>query len=168
MASSRNRPPLAALPDIDDELFKARLKPLADSVLPRSVAAPQASSGPTLSNPAVVRTEPPMVSTPPASEAPHQEPSGRKSSMPDNRISGDPAYHALPFGAAQVIEQTRAARGPRRGVEFLLPERVVAALRVQAAESGMSLSVKLLEILRNAGYPVIDEDFVDIRKLPKR
>jgi plasmid stability protein len=53
-------------------------------------------------------------------------------------------------------------------VEFLLPERVVAALRVEAAESGVSLSIKLLEILRNSGYPVIDEDFVDIRKLPKR
>lgn len=152
MPSSRHKPPLPALPDIDDALFKARLKPLADSVLPRLGAAPQSSSAP----------------APTVGEAIGQDLDTKNSGVPDIRNTGNIDYQKSPFAAVHVVEQTRAARGPRRGVEFLLPERVVAALRVEAAGSGVSMSVKLLEILRNTGYPVIDEDFVDIRKLPKR
>lgn len=163
MPSSRNRPPAAVLPDIDDELFKARLKPLADSVLPRSGAALPSDPTPMAApagTPAALRTA--------STEPPQHDPDIRNSGIPIGRDTGRVPDQTGPFSALRVVEQTRAARGPRRGVEFLLPERVVAALRVQAAESGVSLSVKLLEVLRNAGYPVIDEDFVDIRRLPKR
>lgn len=158
MPSSRHKPPLPALPDIDDALFKARLKPLADSVLPRLGTAPQSSSAP-----AAAQAEAPTVG-----ETIGQDLDAQNSGIPYIRNAGIIDYQKPPFAAVHVVEQTRAARGPRRGVEFLLPERVVAALRVEAAGSGVSMSVKLLEILRNAGYPVIDEDFVDIRKLPKR
>jgi len=163
MPSSRHKPPLAALPDIDDALFKARLQPLADSVLPRLGAAPQ--GGPV---PAATQAETHKVPTPAVAEVTGQDSSENNTGMPDIRNTGIADYQKSPFAAVHVVEQTRAARGPRRGVEFLLPERVVAALRIEAAGSGVSMSVKLLEILRNAGYPVIDEDFVDIRKLPKR
>ncbi len=163
MPNSRNKQPLAALPDIDDALFKARLKPLADSVLPRI--------GPALESSQVAATAqaaPLEAPAPKGVEAAGPDLHTSNSGVPDIRNAGSPDYQAPPFAALHVVEQTRAARGPRRGVEFLLPERVVAALRVEAAESGVSLSIKLLEILRNSGYPVIDEDFVDIRKLPKR
>jgi hypothetical protein len=85
---------------------------------------------------------------------------------PDARELPQPASGAV--AAAERVERTRAARGPRKGVEFLLPDRVVQALRVAAAQDGVTMSVKLLEVLRTAGYPVIDEDFVDLRRLPKR
>jgi hypothetical protein len=90
----------------------------------------------------------------------------RNSGIPADREPAQPISGAI--AAAERVEQTRAARGPRKGVEFLLPDRVVQALRVAAAQDGVTMSVKLLEILRNAGYPVIDEDFVDLRRLPKR
>lgn len=163
MRNSRNKPPLAALPDIDDALFKARLKPLADSVLPKA--------GPVLDNSlgvAATQSEPPKGPAPTVAEPISSNPHTQHAGSSEVRNTGIPDYHGSPFAALQIVEQTRAARGPRRGVEFLLPDRVVAALRVEAAQTGVSLSVKLLEILRNAGYPVIDEDFVDIRKLPKR
>lgn len=163
MPNSRNKPPLAALPDIDDALFKARLKPLADSVLPK--IGPALESGELV---ATTKSEPPKGPAPTVAEPTSPDTNSRNSGIPDIRNSGARDYQRPPFAALHIVEQTRAARGPRRGVEFLLPERVVAALRVEAAESGVSLSVKLLAILRNAGYPVIDEDFVDIRKLPKR
>jgi hypothetical protein len=53
-------------------------------------------------------------------------------------------------------------------VEFLLPERVVSALKAAAAHDGTSMTVKVLEALLAAGYPITDADFVDLRKLPKR
>lgn len=62
----------------------------------------------------------------------------------------------------------RPTRAPRRGVEFLLPEPVVVALKTEAAQRGTSMSVRVLEILRDAGYPVVDQDFTDLRKLPRR
>jgi hypothetical protein len=163
MTSSRNKPPAATLPDIDDALFKARLKPLADSVLPRV--------GPALQGSQIAVTtqgEPSRVPAPTIAEATRLDLRIGNSDTPEIRNTGNIDYQRSPFAAVHIVEQTRAARGPRRGVEFLLPERVVAALRAAAAERGVSLSVKLLEILRNAGYPVIEEDFVDIRKLPKR
>jgi hypothetical protein len=38
------------------------------------------------------------------------------------------------------------------------------ALANDAAGRGQSAATRLLEVLRDAGYPVIPEDFVDLRK----
>jgi len=45
---------------------------------------------------------------------------------------------------------------------------VVVALKTEAAQRGTSMSVRVLEILRDAGYPVRDQDFIDLRKLPRK
>jgi hypothetical protein len=41
-------------------------------------------------------------------------------------------------------------------------------LRQESAAAGVSMSIRLLQILKEASYPVIAEDFVDLRRLPKR
>ena len=61
-----------------------------------------------------------------------------------------------------------AARPPRKGIEFLLPERVVAEIKMRAAQRGISATILLLELLRDAGYPVVEADFTDLRKAPRR
>ncbi len=73
-----------------------------------------------------------------------------------------------PQAAPAVASAPRPMRGPRRGVEFLLPEQVVIALKTEAAQRGTSMSVRVLEILRDAGHPVSDQDFIDLRKLPRK
>ena len=83
------------------------------------------------------------------------------SGNPDRRISGL-------VGAAQQLERVEAARGAKRRFEYLIPERVGRALATDAAARGVSATTRLLEILRDAGYPVIQEDLVDLRKMPKR
>ncbi len=140
--------PAAALPDIDDEVFKQRLAPLARAVLP---------AGPG-------RTVPGVDAGSPA---------GQDSGVPDIRHaglsddgSGRPSIPQVPAPAA--VGAPRPTRGPRRGVEFLLPEQVVVALKTEAAQRGTSMSVRVLEILRDAGYPVRDQDFIDLRKLPRK
>ena len=80
---------------------------------------------------------------------------------PEDRISG---YVA----AAQQVERIEAARGSKRRFEYLIPERVGRALATDAANRGVSATTRLLEVLREAGYPVIQEDLVDLRKMPKR
>lgn len=52
----------------------------------------------------------------------------------------------------------------KRGVEVLLPERVIDALKRQALERRTSMSCRVLEILRDAGLPVEAGDFVDLRR----
>lgn len=83
------------------------------------------------------------------------------SGSPDRRMSGL-------VGAAQQLERVEAARGAKRRFEYLIPERVGRALAADAAARGVSATTRLLEILRDAGYPVIQEDLVDLRKMPKR
>jgi hypothetical protein len=61
-----------------------------------------------------------------------------------------------------------AARPPRKGIEFLLPERVVGEIKMRAAQRGISATILLLELLRDAGYPVVEADFTDLRKAPRR
>ena len=56
----------------------------------------------------------------------------------------------------------------KRRFEYLIPDRVGRALAEDAASQGKSATARLLEVLRDAGYPVIDEDLVDLRKMPKR
>jgi hypothetical protein len=176
MTNRRSSP----LPDITDDDFRRRLDPLARAVLPGS-GAPQASEqhGRATST----RAAEPQ----PASNAIAPEAGEGRGVIPDSRITDDPEFEvagenlagrssaqesssplAERIAAVTHIEEVRAARGPKRGVEFLLPERVVSALKVAAAKDGTSMSVKVLEALRDAGYPITTADFVDLRKLPKR
>jgi hypothetical protein len=87
-------------------------------------------------------------------------PAGRPSGSPGPRPTGQPENGLHGSASAQ--------RAIKRGVEFLLPDRVVLALKADAAQRGVSASIRLLEILRDAGYPVFQEDFIDLRKLPRR
>lgn len=59
-------------------------------------------------------------------------------------------------------------RRPRKGTEFLLPEPVVVEIKQRALERGVSATILLLELLRDAGFSVIDSDFIDERKAPRR
>ena len=142
------KPPPAALPDIDDEVFKERLAPLARAVLP---AGPE-------------RTLPRIDGNNPA-ERNVGDSESRYAGMSDSRKDGLGAPQTL---APPTVAAPRPMRGPRRGVEFLLPEQVVIALKTEAAQRGTSMSVRVLEILRDAGYPVGDQDFIDLRKLPRK
>lgn len=142
------KPPAATLPDIDDEVFKERLAPLARAVLP---AGPERTS--------------PRVDGNSLAE--------RGAGGSDSRHAGISDIRNDELGTSQMpvlptVAALRPTRGPRRGVEFLLPEQVVIALKTEAAQRGTSMSVRVLEILRNAGYPVSDQDFIDLRKLPRK
>ena len=142
------KPPTAALPDIDDEVFKQRLAPLARAVLPGG-------------------SEQRLL------DVASGNPESRKSEGPGIRYADIPEERRVEFVTSQqaapaVVGVSRPARGPRRGVEFLLPEQVVIALKIEAAQRGTSMSVRVLEILRDAGYPVSDQDFIDMRKLPRK
>ncbi|MDR3740807.1 MAG: hypothetical protein P4L40_17465 [Terracidiphilus sp.] len=59
-------------------------------------------------------------------------------------------------------------RGPKGRFEYLIPVRVGDALAADAARRGQAAATRLLEILRDAGYPVIPEDFLDRRKEKRR
>jgi hypothetical protein len=177
MTNRRSSP----LPDITDDDFRRRLDPLARAVLPGS-GAPQASEQ--HGRPISTRASEPQ----PASHAIPPEAGEGRGVIPDSRITDDPEFEvaggnlagrkssaqepssplAERIAAVTHIEEVRTVRGPKRGVEFLLPERVVSALKVAAAKDGTSMSVKVLEALRDAGYPITTADFVDLRKLPKR
>jgi len=144
----------SALPDIADDDFRRRLDPLAQVVVPAPAVrlpaeAAEATSG---------AGEGARARTSAMSE-------GRSADYPARRSSGALAER---IAAITRMEEVRTARGPKKGVEFLLPERIVAALKVAAAQEGTSMTVKVLEALRAAGYPVSDADFVDLRKLPRR
>ena len=142
------KPPAATLPDIDDEVFKQRLAPLARAVLP---AGPE-------------RTLPDVDVGHPASQSVGTSDTRHagKSDNDQDKLSSSQAPEPA------VVVAPRPTRGPRRGVEFLLPEQVVIALKTEAAQRGTSMSVRVLEILRDAGYPVCDQDFIDLRKLPRK
>jgi hypothetical protein len=70
--------------------------------------------------------------------------------------------------AARRQAEIEAARGLKRRFEYVLPERVGRALAADAEARGTSATTRLLEVLREAGYPVIPEDLVDLRKMPRR
>jgi hypothetical protein len=173
------RPP--TLPDITDDDFRRRLDPLARAVVPGSTAAQAREADPTTNTrgPKV----PPFATIVPEAGAGEGGPAPL-AGPPDSRITDDPAHRgegepgrstpspssslAGRIAAVTQIEVVLAARGPKKGVEFLLPERVISALKIAAAQEGTSMTVKVLEALRDAGYPITDADFVDLRKLPKR
>jgi hypothetical protein len=96
-------------------------------------------------------------------------PDHRKPVMPDDRNPIAPE-HRINGRVEAAEEQARieATRGAKRRFEYLIPERVGRALADDAAAQGKSATTRLLEVLRDAGYPVIQEDLVDLRKMPKR
>lgn len=73
---------------------------------------------------------------------------------------------------AQKVLPRRAPEPPARAkvvnAEFLMPEPVKMELKMRAARRNISASKLLLEILREAGYPVTDADLVDQRKMPRK
>jgi hypothetical protein len=96
-------------------------------------------------------------------------PNDRKAGIPDNRISGKPKDRSVGYvGAAQAVERIETTRGAKKRFEYMIPERVGKALANDAASRGISATARLLEVLRDSGYPVIPEDLIDLRKLPKR
>lgn len=84
----------------------------------------------------------------------------RKEDNADKRMSR--------LSAAERIGGIEQTRGPKRRFEYLIPVRVGDALAADAAAKGQSAATRLLEVLRDAGYPVKQEDFVDLRKERRR
>ena len=96
-------------------------------------------------------------------------PNDRKSGMPDNHIYGKSKGRSVGHvEAAQAVERIETTRGMKKRFEYMIPERVGKALANDAARRGISATTRLLEVLRDSGYPVIPEDLIDLRKLPKR
>lgn len=96
-------------------------------------------------------------------------PKDRKSGKPDSQIAGIPENRKADYvGAAKAVERIEITRGAKKRFEYMLPERVGKALADDAASRGISATTRLLEVLRDSGYPVIPEDLIDLRKLPKR
>ena len=132
-----SKSPRLALPDLDDREFTSKLKPLSDAVIQKSGAVDSRSSG-------------------------HLEVRNQESA--DDHRAGYPDIRESRLSVAERIEQIEQIRGPKRRFEFLIPVRVGEALASDAAVRGQSAATRLLEVLRDAGYPVIPEDFVDLRK----
>jgi len=56
----------------------------------------------------------------------------------------------------------------RKGMEFMLPEAVCLEIKMRAARKEISATTLMLQILRDAGFPVESNDFIDLRKLPRK
>jgi hypothetical protein len=118
-----------ALPDLDDDEFTARLRPLENSVIPGFKTADIRTNG-----------------------------------QPNESVSEGSKVRRSRSSVAEHIEAIEERRGPKRRFEYLIPVRVGEALAEDAAKRGQSAATRLLEILRDSGYPVISEDFIDLRK----
>ena len=172
------------LPDITDADFRRRLDPLAQAVVPGSASQRLAEHAPDSDSRSPAEPLEPVAVIQPTARGGEgrgghspEDPDYRSTDNPTgyaarvSRLSPsrvDPSPLAERIAAITHMEEVRAARGPKKGVEFLLPARVVSALKIAAAQEGTSMTVKVLEALRAAGYPITDADFVDLRKLPKR
>ena len=88
----------------------------------------------------------------------------RISGIPDNRSPELTDGRKSRLSVAEHIEHIEKLRGPKRRFEYLIPVRVGEALAADAAKRGQSAATRLLEVLRDSGYPVIPEDFIDLRK----
>ena len=86
------------------------------------------------------------------------------SGTPDNQNTDHEEGRKSRLSVAEHIEHIEKLRGPKRRFEYLIPVRVGEALAADAAKRGQSAATRLLEILRDSGYPVILEDFIDLRK----
>jgi hypothetical protein len=56
---------------------------------------------------------------------------------------------------------------PRQSVEMYLPATAVKELRENAKLAGVSVSVLVMDLLREAGYKIEAADYVDKRTLPR-
>jgi len=72
------------------------------------------------------------------------------------------AERVLPRKAPRVV------KAPRQPMEFLLPDPVRREIKARAVQRGISNTTLLLEVLRDAGYPVTDADFIDMRKQTRK
>jgi hypothetical protein len=88
----------------------------------------------------------------------------RISDYTDTRTTVSEDTRKSRLSVAERLEEIEKVRGPKRRFEYLIPVRVGEALASDAATKGQSAATRLLEVLRDAGYPVIPEDFVDLRK----
>jgi len=88
----------------------------------------------------------------------------RTDGQPDKFISAGGKGRRSRSSVAEHIEAIEERRGPKRRFEYLIPVRVGEALAEDAAKRGQSAATRLLEVLRDSGYPVIPEDFIDLRK----
>ena len=131
------------LPDLEDAEYAAKLRPLRDAVIPKDRTSGETDTRDTGN----------MASQPSEYCADGRKSDATKSFPTKSRIS-----------VAKHIEHIEQLRGPKRRFEFLIPVRVGEALANDAAGRGKSAATRLLEVLRDAGYPVIPEDFVDLRK----
>ncbi len=91
--------------------------------------------------------------------------------LPD--LSDEDIKRRLEPLAAQVLPsrgptKAPAAKPPRKGIEFLLPEPVVTELKTRAAQRGITATTLIMELLQREGYPVTEADFTDLRKQPRR
>jgi hypothetical protein len=189
------KPP--SLPDLDDEEFAARLKPLETAVLPqiepviRRPANPDdrnsGNSGrrrPKNARPAnemelLVRNSvspesinpinPDIRSTRGVEDRNAGDPEAGMDTPPVFRTSGDREIRKSGLvDAAERLATIEQIRGPKRRFEYLIPARVGDALAEDAARQGKSATIRLLEVLRDAGYPVIPEDLMDLRRERRR
>ncbi len=212
------KPP--SLPDLDDEEFTQRLKPLEEVVLPHSVEPGSRRLSPQIRSPGIADNretalpddrhfEPPKPQDFKAPGLPNTaipdrrdafpahgadtaptghsviSPENRKTATPQIGKTGDLDMRAAAFAglrnggtpddrrtgivsAAERLAQIERSRGPKRRFEYLIPARVGDALADDAARQGKSATTRLLEILREAGYPVIAEDLIDLRKERRR
>jgi hypothetical protein len=184
------KPP--SLPDLDDEEFAARLKPLETAVLPKiEPVIPRPASPDDRSSGYSERRRPENAR--PANEmlvrnsvSPDRinpvNPDIRSTRSMDDRNAGDPGADIPVFrtsgdreirksglvDAAERLAKIEQIRGPKRRFEYLIPARVGDALAEDAARQGKSATIRLLEVLRDAGYPVIPEDLMDLRRERRR
>jgi hypothetical protein len=82
----------------------------------------------------------------------------RKTELPEYRNTGTGRR-----AVAVRRDEIEAKRGPKKRYEYVLPARVGDALAEDARRNGVSATAHLLQVLRNAGYPVIPEDLIDLR-----
>lgn len=66
---------------------------------------------------------------------------------------------------ATVEQRRNTGKGEGKGLMLTVPEETRRALAVRAAENGTTMRVLVLEALKQAGYPVPDDELIDRRKL---
>jgi hypothetical protein len=195
-----------SLPDLDDDEFTRRLRPLEVAMLSPS-AHPTAGAASAGGLDAAEALDRPVLAGDRKRPAGRQPAHSQDTDYPDSRLSGntdirlydtldshpsvspnirsdgytdihnkpatliagsaDPGREGL-VGAAEHLAHIERIRGPKRRFEYLIPARVGDALAEDAARRGKSATARLLEVLRDAGFPVIPEDLIDLRRERRR
>lgn len=68
------------------------------------------------------------------------------------------------LGTETVRERATSRKRPEVKLTVVLPSDVVRALRLKAAEDGVTMRYLLLVALRDSQYPVVDDDLVEDRR----